>query len=102
MASDITVDELKSRMDENTAPLLIDVREPDEFAEFTIAELNIPLGQLPQRLWDLDEYMQSEIVVFCRSGKRSASAQMLLTQAGFTKVRNLEGGILKWQERHVK
>lgn len=100
MAADITVEELKKRLDNNESIFIIDVREPDEFAEFTIAELNIPLGMLPQKLWDFDERMEEEIVVLCRSGSRSASAKMILTQSGFSNVRNLTGGILDWQEKN--
>ena len=100
MAGDITVEELKKRLDQNETILIIDVREPHEFNEYSITELNIPLGVLSQRLWDFDEHMDNEIVVFCRSGSRSASAKMILTQAGFSNVRNLTGGILSWMEKY--
>lgn len=100
MTADITVEELKKRLDNNESIFIIDVREPHEFAEFTITELNIPLGLLPQKLWDFDERMEEEIVVLCRSGSRSTSAKMILTQAGFSNVRNLTGGILEWQEKN--
>lgn len=72
---------------------LIDVREPHEVAEGTIpGSVNIPLGQLHERLHLLDT--ERRVALLCRSGGRSASAAQLLTAAGFADVVNLAGGML--------
>src|SRR5687767_5873432 len=94
MAQDITVSELKERLAEEEELILIDVREPHEYAEQNLGAINIPLGTLPQKLDDLEDYKDQEVIVHCRSGARSASAKAFLEQQGFTNVRNLLGGIL--------
>ena len=72
---------------------LIDVREPDEVAAGTLpGAVNIPLGELPDRLGELDKARR--VVVLCRSGGRSTQAAEFLTGQGFTDVVNLEGGML--------
>ncbi len=95
---DITVQELKQKMDNNESFVLIDVREPYEHEEFNIGGQLIPMGNFPMAIPDLDAHQDDEIIVYCRSGRRSASIQYLLQQAGFKNVRNLEGGMLAWQE----
>jgi len=76
---------------------LIDVREPHEWdiAHIPGARL-IPLGNLPAAVPSLDR--TRDIVVQCRSGARSGRAVRLLQAAGFTRVRNLAGGILRWSD----
>ena len=92
---DITVKELKERMDRGDAPRLIDVREPHEAAICSIpgAEL-IPAAQFAQQLGEFDP--NEEIVVHCKSGGRSARAVQMMQHRGFTKARNLTGGVLAW------
>ncbi len=99
---DITVEELKRRLDAGEELFIIDVREPKEYEEFNIGALNIPLGTLPMRFWDFDEKMDAEVIVHCRSGARSASGKALLEQSGFKNVRNLIGGMLEWQSKFPK
>lgn len=94
---DITVQELKQRLDSGEKVIVIDVREPWEHEEYNIGGKLIPLGSLPDKLDELEELKDSEIVVHCRSGARSATAKAFLTQQGFTKVRNMLGGIMDWQ-----
>ncbi|HMX03292.1 MAG TPA: rhodanese-like domain-containing protein [Chitinophagales bacterium] len=94
---DISVEELKKRMDAGEDLLIIDVREPHEYAEFNIGAINIPLTSLPMKMYDFDDDKDREIIVHCRSGMRSASAKALMLQSGFTNVRNLLGGMLEWQ-----
>lgn len=96
---DITVQELKHRLDNEEPLFVIDVREPYEYEEFNIGAENIPLGNLPATLDQLEEYKDAEIVVHCRSGKRSAAAKQLMAQAGFSKVRNLLGGMEDWKRQ---
>ncbi|MBM3399567.1 MAG: rhodanese-like domain-containing protein [Bacteroidetes bacterium] len=96
---DITVIELKSRLDNGKAPMIIDVRETWEFEEFNIGATLIPLAELPDKIENLGDHKQDEIVVHCRSGARSASAKAFLESQGFSKVRNLLGGMLDWQRQ---
>jgi len=58
----------------------------------------IPLAELPNQLADLEENKNSEVIVYCRSGMRSATAKQFLMQHGFVNVRNLIGGVLAWQK----
>ena len=92
---DMTVTELKARMDRGDAPTIIDVREPAEFEICRIpGAVLIPLSQLPSRIGELDP--AQEIVLQCKVGGRSATATAFLKRAGFTRARNLTGGILAW------
>lgn len=93
---DITVKELKEKLDRGDDFVLVDVRETYENAEFNVGGTLIPLGELPGKIGNLAGHESDEIVVYCRSGNRSGSAKKLLQQAGFTNVRNLEGGMLAW------
>jgi len=93
-AHDITVQELAERVKTNHLKLL-DVREPHELQISAIPNaVNIPLGQLAARLSELDS--ADEMVIFCKSGSRSARGLELLASAGFKKVKNLKGGINAW------
>lgn len=94
---EISVTELKAKIDRGDDFTLVDVREPDEFAFASIPGATlIPLGTLPARVAELDP--DSEIILQCRSGKRSAQALLFLKQQGFTNVTNLRGGILAWSD----
>jgi len=97
MAVDITPDELKERLSNQEKLHIIDVREPYEYEEQNIGAINIPLNTLPQKLVDLEDLQDEEVIVHCRSGARSASAKAFLEQQGFTNVRNLVGGMLAYQ-----
>ncbi len=94
---DITVEELKTRLDNGEKLTVIDVREPHEYEEFNIGGRLIPLGTLPGTLDDLEDLKEEEIIVHCRSGARSATAKAFMEQNGFKNVRNLLGGVLDWQ-----
>ena len=96
-ASDMQPEELKRRLDAGDDVFVLDVREPHEYQIANIGGHLIPLGDLPQRLGELDR--DRGIVAHCKSGARSAKAVKLLRDAGFTRVRNLSGGILAWAER---
>jgi rhodanese-related sulfurtransferase len=94
---DINVQELKSRLDAGDKSFVfIDVREPYEYVDFNLGADLIPLGSIPQKLEDLAEHKEDEIVVHCRSGARSGQAKNFMMANGFTNVRNLEGGVLAW------
>ena len=94
---DITVEELKERMDNNETLYIIDVREENEYEEFNIGAQLIPLGELPERLDEIKADKDAEIIVHCRSGARSGRAQQYLSSEGYSNVRNLVGGMLAWQ-----
>ncbi len=93
----ISVRELKQKLDARESFQLVDVREPfeHEIANIDSAQL-IPLGELPDRLSELDRSRLT--IVHCHSGMRSAQAVRLLREAGFPNVFNLEGGIAKWSD----
>ena len=94
--NEITVSELKARLDAGDDIQLIDVRQPDEYAFARIegAKL-IPLGSIPTRKDEIDE--TRETVVHCKMGGRSARAIEFLEQSGFKgKLSNLVGGITAW------
>lgn len=94
MSQDITASELKKRIEAGEVLLILDVREPSEFEETNINGKLIPLGTLPQKVDEIEDWKNKEVIVHCRSGKRSANAQAYLEMQGFENVRNLEGGIL--------
>jgi sulfur-carrier protein adenylyltransferase/sulfurtransferase len=91
---DITATELAERVKTNHLRL-VDVREPHELEISALPNaVNIPLGQLAARLSELNS--AEEMVIFCKSGSRSARGLELLASAGFRKVKNLKGGINAW------
>jgi rhodanese-related sulfurtransferase len=94
----ITVQELKKKMDAGEEIVLIDVREPYEHQEFNIGGTLIPMGSVPNALEELEPHKDDEIVLYCRSGNRSGMAQQFLVQQGFKNVLNLTGGMLAWAE----
>jgi adenylyltransferase/sulfurtransferase len=96
--TDMTVEELKAKLDRGDAFVLLDVREPHEVEIAAIpGAVHIPLRQLPEHLDRLDP--AEDLVVHCKMGPRSARAVKLLREAGFTRARNLTGGIDAWAER---
>ncbi|NVO85984.1 rhodanese-like domain-containing protein [Hymenobacter terrestris] len=97
--TDITAVELKERLTQNTPPVIIDVRETWENEESRIpGSRNIPLGDLPGKLPELDDLHDQEVVVHCKGGSRSAAAKAYLQQQGFTQVRNLIGGFQAYEK----
>jgi rhodanese-related sulfurtransferase len=97
--NNITVADLKERLANNEKVILLDVREPDERAEFNIGGEFIPLGQVMALQIDaIEDNKQDEIICYCRSGKRSMQAAMMLETMGFTNVSNLTGGMMAWQQ----
>ena len=95
---DIIAEELKARLDRGEKVFILDVRNPPEYQICRIAGSKLlPLPELPQRLGELDR--DREMVVHCKSGMRSQKAIAFLRQQGFTKLRNLQGGILAWIDK---
>lgn len=83
--------------------LILDVRSPNEFYQgFIPGALLIPLQQLHERLPEIENYKEKEILIYCRSGRRSAVASELLIQKGFRKVFNLKGGVNAWMQENFE
>lgn len=97
MTGDITVTELKQRLDSGESLHIIDVRESWEYEEFNINGKLIPLGDLQGKIDDLENWMNDEVIIHCKSGGRSAAAVDFMTRQGFKNARNLAGGMLAWQ-----
>lgn len=96
---EITVQELKSRLDKGEQLHIIDVREPEEYAEYNIGAQLIPLGKImSMQVDEIEDLKEQELIVHCRSGKRSAQACMFLETMGFSNCKNVVGGMLAWQE----
>lgn len=95
---ELTVDELKNRLDHGDEPCILDVRERNEYEICRLENsILIPLSELASRFHELNT--DREIVVYCRSGARSARAVQFLQSKGYTKAKNLTGGILAWANR---
>jgi sulfur-carrier protein adenylyltransferase/sulfurtransferase len=96
--AEITVEELKQRIDRGEALFILDVRNPEEFDICRIPGSHlVPLPQLAQRFEELPR--DADFVVHCKSGMRSAKAISFLKQQGFQNMKNLKGGILAWADR---
>jgi len=92
---DITPAQLKQMRDENPGLYVLDVREPHEVAICRIeGTWEIPLGQLPQRFAEVPK--DQDVVVHCKLGGRSTQAMEFLKSQGYTNVKNLAGGIIRW------
>lgn len=96
----ISVAELKARMDRGEKINLIDCREPHEYEEANLGGKLVPLGKIQtMQIDDLEDLKDEEVIIHCRSGKRSQMACMVLDQMGFSNTVNVEGGILAWKEK---
>jgi len=95
---EITAVELKKKLDAGETPLIVDVREPNEYQINRIAGSTlIPLGELPRRYQELPR--DREIILQCKTGARSGRAQDFLKSVGFARVKNLKGGIRDWIDK---
>jgi molybdopterin/thiamine biosynthesis adenylyltransferase/rhodanese-related sulfurtransferase len=100
----ISVQELKRKLDAKEDIFVLDVREPHEYQIVNLGASLIPVGDVERRASELAQKelagkKNSEIIVHCKSGARSQRAALALKQAGFTNVSNLSGGILAWAEK---
>ncbi len=97
----ISVEQLKDRLDRGEKLHVLDVREADEYQETNMGARLLPLSRLRQMDADeIDNWKEEEVIVHCKSGKRSLEACMLLETMGFSNTTNLTGGILAWKERY--
>jgi rhodanese-related sulfurtransferase len=97
----ITVDELKKKIDSGEKVNIIDCREAHEYMESHIEGVRfVPLGKIQtMQTEEIDDLRDEEVILQCRSGRRSMMAAMVLDQMGFQDTYNLEGGILAWIDK---
>lgn len=97
-AASISSSELAERIEEGTAPLILDVRSETEYRSGHIpGAVNIPQDQLAERLSELDVPKSEEVVVHCEGGRRAALAEQVLVESGYTHVLDLEGHMKGWR-----
>ena len=93
---EITVTQLKERLDSGETPFILDVRRREEHEFVNIGGKLIQLDYLPDQLDELEVHKDEEIIVYCRSGARSGRAVQFLQSKGYEQAINLKGGILAW------
>lgn len=94
----ISVTEVKARLQAGEKMNFIDVREPDENAEFNIGGILLPLGKIhSMQFEDIEDLKDEELILYCRSGNRSLQACFFLEMTGFKNVKNLAGGLVEWK-----
>lgn len=98
----ITPHQLQARLEAGEQITLIDVREDWEHEECNIGGQLIPLGDLASKIHQADVPEDQDIVVYCRSGSRSAMAQQILIELDYPHVLNLEGGVEAWSSAYGK
>ena len=98
MLQQINAAELLVRINNGELLNLIDVREAMEFHTYNIGGNNIPLSKLVQDIDELDYNKTDEIIVLCKVGLRSKTAQTILQQNGYQNVKNLTGGLMAIQK----
>lgn len=86
----------------NEEVVLLDVREPSETAGGKIAKaIQIPVSSISKRIGELEKHKNKTVLVYCKTGARSAMACKELSKNGFDKVYSLNGGIMAWQDAHL-
>jgi rhodanese-related sulfurtransferase len=95
------VEAVKARLDAGEKLNLVDVREDHERADYNIGGMHIKLGQIQaMQVDDLEHLKDEEVIMYCRSGARSAQAALILETMGFKNTVNLTGGMLAWEEKY--
>jgi rhodanese-related sulfurtransferase len=96
----ITVEELKSRLDNGEVLHVLDVREPHEYAEYNIGGKLLPLGQIQtMQIEEIETWKDEEVIIHCRTGQRSMMACLVLETLGFSNTKNLLGGVVEWKQK---
>ena len=95
---DISIQEFKEREANGEAMNVLDVREQWEYEEDNIGARLIPLGDLPARHGEIEDWKDQELIVHCKAGGRASNAKKYLVAQGFNNVRNLLGGITAYRE----
>jgi rhodanese-related sulfurtransferase len=100
--ANITPNEAQTMTSENQA-VIIDVREDNEWDEKHIpGAIHVPLGQLKDRITELETYKNTPLIMQCQRGGRSVQASAVMKSAGFAKVYNLDGGLQAWEQSGFK
>jgi rhodanese-related sulfurtransferase len=95
----VTQEEVLRLIDAGTAPMILDVRTPEEFAEGHVpGAINISYDELGDRLGEIESARNDGLIVYCRSGRRAGIAEELLLGEGFSNVQHLEGDMIAWLE----
>jgi rhodanese-related sulfurtransferase len=99
---DITVKELLQKKEKGENLQLLDVREAHEREAYNIGGTFLPLGELTNKISELPFDKDQEVIVYCRSGNRSGVAKEILQRQGYSKARNLLGGMIAWSDLKEK
>lgn len=98
--TEITREQLEEKIKNAGDFILIDVREPSEFAAGSIdGAILIPLGEFENKIKDFNFSPEKEIIVYCQSGRRSGAAAEILEKLGYKNAKNLKGGISDWENK---
>lgn len=94
----ISAAEVKQRLDAGEKLNLVDVREPEENAEFNIGGILLPMHMIhTMQIETIENLRNDEVILYCRSGNRSMQAALVLEMLGFANVKNLAGGMIEWK-----
>lgn len=97
----VTVNELKARMEAGEKLNVLDVREDSERADFNIGGTHFHLRRIQEMaVEDIEDLKDKEVIIYCRSGNRSQMACLMLEQMGFKNTVNVSGGMLDWIEKY--
>ena len=97
VSRDISIDESKKLINQGEVTLILDVRDADEFAKGHLKNaIQIPVKELKENLSDIEKFKDELVLVYCRSGKKSAEAINILKENGFKNLVHMKDGISKW------
>lgn len=97
----ITVEQLKARLDAGEKINLLDVREDVERSDFNIGGTHYRLGRIQAMdVEELEDLKDQEVICYCRSGNRSRTACLMLEHMGFKNTVNVTGGVVDWMEKY--
>lgn len=103
IAKDISIEESKQLINDGEVTLILDVRNEDEFTEGHLKNsIQIPVDELKESLGDIEKFKDELVLVYCKSGNRSADAMDILKENGFTNLVHMKDGISKWDGEVVK
>lgn len=101
-APEMLPQELVARVAAEAPPVVLDVRTPQEYeAGHVPGAINLPHKALPDRLAEVLDFRDREVVVYCERGKRSDMARAVLLEAGFTSIQHLQGNMVEWRRQRL-
>lgn len=101
-APEMLPQELVARVAAEAPPVVLDVRTPQEYeAGHVPGAINLPHKALPDRLAEVLDFRDREVVVYCERGKRSDMARAVLLEAGFTSIQHLQGHMVEWRRQRL-